>query len=116
MQQSVILGLIEIFGPNRPLKSQDLARIASTVAGITPKDWKSLDKLQLINRHVLYDVWVEDRTLLATVEPLQDLLCWAAKSGGATVLHSHFHQFDPHGVTGFILLAESHISIHTWVD
>ena len=70
----------------------------------------------MLNRHVLYDVWVEDRSVLATVEPMQDLMCRAAEAGGATVLHSHFHQFAPCGVTGFLLLAESHISVHTWVD
>src|SRR5436305_12697502 len=70
----------------------------------------------MINRHVLYDAWVEDRMVLATVEPIKELMCRAAEAGGATVLHSHFHQFAPCGVTGFLLLAESHISVHTWVD
>lgn len=70
----------------------------------------------MINRHVLYDVWVDDRAVIATVEPVKDLLCRAAHAGGATILHSYFHQFSPHGVTGFLLLAESHISVHTWVD
>ena len=70
----------------------------------------------MINRHVLYDAWVDDRSVLATVEPMKDLLCEAAEAGGATVIHEYFHQFSPHGVTGFLLLAESHISVHTWVD
>ena len=70
----------------------------------------------MINRHVLYDIWVQDPALLATVEPVEGLLCRAAEAGGATILHSYFHQFSPYGVTGFLLLAESHISIHTWVD
>lgn len=70
----------------------------------------------MINRHVLYDAWVEDREVIATVEPMKELMCRAAEAGGATVLHEHFHQFNPWGVTGFLLLAESHISVHTWVD
>jgi len=70
----------------------------------------------MINRHVLYDAWVEDSAILARVEPMKDLLCRAAEAGGATVLHQYFHQFNPDGVTGFLLLAESHISVHTWVD
>ena len=70
----------------------------------------------MLNKHVLYDVWVEDRTVLATVEPIKELMCRAAEAGGATVLHEYFHQFSPWGVTGFLLLAESHISVHTWVD
>lgn len=70
----------------------------------------------MINRHVLYDVWVEDGSALATVEPMKDLMCRAAQAGGATVLHAYFHQFSPCGVTGFLLLAESHVSVHTWAE
>ena len=40
----------------------------------------------------------------------------AAKVCGATVLHTKFHRFSPHGITGYVLLAESHISIHTWPE
>src|SRR6476660_636667 len=70
----------------------------------------------MINRHVLYDAWVEDKEILATVEPMKEIMCRAAEAGGATVLHEYFHQFNPEGVTGFLLLAESHISVHTWVE
>jgi S-adenosylmethionine decarboxylase len=36
---------------------------------------------------------------------------------GATILHSHFHHFTPNGgVSGVVVLAESHISIHTWPE
>ncbi len=68
------------------------------------------------NRHVLYDVWVADPTLLERVPPLEDLLRRAALAGGATILHSYFHPFAPCGVTGFLLLAESHLSVHTWPE
>ena len=70
----------------------------------------------MYNRHVLYDAWVEDRQILSTIEPMKQLMCRAAEAGGATVVHQHFHQFNPWGVTGVLLLAESHISVHTWVD
>ena len=36
--------------------------------------------------------------------------------GGATILHGYFHPFAPCGVTGFLLLAESHLSVHTWPE
>jgi len=68
------------------------------------------------NRHVLYDVWLDDATPLERVEPLEDLLRRAALAGGATILHGYFHPFAPCGVTGFLLLAESHLSVHTWPE
>ena len=41
----------------------------------------------------------------------------AAEAAGATILHSHFHHFSPDGgVSGVLVLAESHISIHTWPE
>ena len=41
----------------------------------------------------------------------------AAEAANATILHSHFHHFGPDGgVSGVLVLAESHISIHTWPE
>ena len=39
-----------------------------------------------------------------------------ANEGGATILNSHMHGFDGGGYTGFVMLAESHISVHTWPE
>ena len=40
----------------------------------------------------------------------------AAKAGQATVVDSRIHEFSPQGVTGILLLTESHLSIHTWPE
>jgi S-adenosylmethionine decarboxylase proenzyme len=40
----------------------------------------------------------------------------AAKKSGATVLGESFHQFSPQGVSGVIIIAESHLTIHTWPE
>lgn len=40
----------------------------------------------------------------------------AARVSGARVLSADFHRFDPQGVTGLLLLAESHLSVHTWPE
>jgi S-adenosylmethionine decarboxylase proenzyme, Bacillus form len=48
---------------------------------------------------------------------IESLLRQAAAHAGASVLQGHFHHFGPQqGVTGVLLLAESHLSIHTWPE
>ena len=49
-------------------------------------------------------------------EPLRDLCVKAARDAGLTVVGERFFQFEPQGVTGTVLLAESHIAIHTWPE
>jgi S-adenosylmethionine decarboxylase len=40
----------------------------------------------------------------------------AAKASRATIMESAFHRFEPQGVSGTVILAESHLSIHTWPE
>jgi len=40
----------------------------------------------------------------------------AAKAARATIMESAFHRFEPQGVSGTVILAESHLSIHTWPE
>ena len=40
----------------------------------------------------------------------------AAVASGATVVKSVFHHFSPHGVSGVVVIAESHLAIHTWPE
>jgi len=48
--------------------------------------------------------------------PLRDLCVKAARDAGLTVVGERFYQFEPQGVTGTVLLAESHVAIHTWPE
>ncbi|TFW27226.1 adenosylmethionine decarboxylase [Duganella callida] len=67
--------------------------------------------------HVLADLSGIAAEKLSNCELLQTLLCRAAEAAEAHVLFSHFHTFgDGQGVTGVVLLAESHITIHTWPE
>jgi S-adenosylmethionine decarboxylase len=65
--------------------------------------------------HLLVDV--NDAKNLKDPAVIKQSLERAARDAGATVLHGHFHSFGPgQGVSGVLVLAESHISIHTWPD
>lgn len=66
--------------------------------------------------HVVMDIMTADSSLLDDEEYILELLESAATMIGATILHSHSHKFSPQGVTAFVMLAESHISIHTWPE
>jgi S-adenosylmethionine decarboxylase len=67
--------------------------------------------------HLLADFYGVPAALLTDVESIDRLLRAGAEAAGARILHSHFHSFgDQAGVTGVVLLAESHISIHTWPE
>ena len=65
--------------------------------------------------HLLVDVI--DAKNLREPAVIEKSLKRAALDAGATVLHGHFHSFGPgQGVSGVLVLAESHITIHTWPD
>jgi len=65
--------------------------------------------------HLIVDLW--DATNLADPEHIDAVLREAAIATGATILHGHFHHFGPNsGVSGVLVLAESHVSIHTWPE
>jgi len=65
--------------------------------------------------HLLVDLWGASN--LADPDLIDRALREAAIVAGATILHSHFHHFSPNGgVSGVVVLAESHISIHTWPE
>jgi len=66
--------------------------------------------------HILFDIWLKDDHFIKFVEPLRSIIVDAAKQGGAHIIYEQWHQFEPWGVTGFLLLQESHISIHTWPE
>jgi len=49
-------------------------------------------------------------------EFVRDKMLDAARATGATVVGNLFHLFNPHGVSGVVVIAESHLAIHTWPE
>lgn len=71
----------------------------------------------MVGRHLLADLTGIAPGLLADPLQIEQILRQAARAGDATVLAGHFHHFGPQqGVTGVLLLMESHLSVHTWPE
>jgi len=67
-----------------------------------------------LGKHLVFDLW--DCVNLNSVEIVEQALSEAVKVCGATLLYLKTHSFSPYGVSGFAMLSESHISIHTWPE
>lgn len=73
------------------------------------------DGVEFAGTHLIIDLW--DVSRIDDPEHIERSLCDAAVRAGATILSSDFHVFTPNnGVSGVIVLSESHISIHTWPE
>jgi S-adenosylmethionine decarboxylase len=69
-----------------------------------------------VGKHCILELYACDSAKLDDEAFLRDTITTAAKRAGATLLNLITHRFEPQGVTGLALLAESHISIHTWPE
>lgn len=73
------------------------------------------DGFDYAGKHLLLDCWQASQ--LNDLEHIETSLREAVEVSGATLLHIHLHHFTPNGgVSGVAVLAESHISIHTWPE
>ena len=73
--------------------------------------------MQALGKHVILELHDCDRKRLSNCEFLRETLLEACRRAGATILGNSFHVFSPYdGVSGVIIIAESHLSIHTWPE
>ncbi len=57
-----------------------------------------------------------DKEMLNDLGSIKGTMLTAANEAGATVLGESFHRFNPHGISGVVIIAESHLFIHTWPE
>lgn len=72
--------------------------------------------MKQLGRHILAEFTGCDRSILNNMERIREDLIEAARKSGATIVDTVFHQYNPHGLSGVVVIAESHISIHTWPE
>ena len=67
-------------------------------------------------KHYLVDFVGCDADALRLVARTREVFLAAALEARATLVAEAFHQFEPEGVSGVLLIAESHLSVHTWPE
>ena len=72
--------------------------------------------MNALGKHLLLELKGCNKEVLSDPSTLKEALLTAASEAGATVLEKSFHQFHPHGVSGVVVIAESHLFIHTWPE
>ena len=72
--------------------------------------------MNALGKHLLLELKDCDKDVLNDLSFLKGSLLAAATEAGAIVLGESFHQFNPQGVSGVVIIAESHLFIHTWPE
>lgn len=72
-------------------------------------------RMKALGRHLVVEMW-GCKANLNEPERIREALAEAVERARATNLGVHVHSFNPHGVSGVAVIAESHISIHTWPE
>ena len=72
--------------------------------------------MSALGRHILVEFVGCCSEILNDVDVIEQGMVTAAKKAGATVINSTFHHFSPFGVSGVVVIQESHLAIHTWPE
>lgn len=73
-------------------------------------------ELSTLGRHVLIEYYGCSKEIIEDNKVIEQYMREAADYSGATIVESVFHHFNPYGVSGAVIIAESHLTIHTWPE
>jgi S-adenosylmethionine decarboxylase len=116
MRQSALLRsakALENPGPTRK-KVAPVAIVASAPLEEREDHFAIRNGVRCAGVHLIVDL--HDAKGLDDIDLIEMTLRHCVDAAGATLLHIHLHHFQPNGVSGVAVLAESHISIHTWPE
>ena len=69
-----------------------------------------------LGRHLLIEYYGCDLDVINSKDKIREALLEAARRANATIITDVFHTFNPHGISGVVVIAESHVAIHTWPE
>ena len=72
--------------------------------------------MNALGRHLLLELFDCDFDAISNLDTVKSALVEAAKRAHATIVDVVFHKFNPFGISGVVVIAESHLSIHTWPE
>lgn len=72
--------------------------------------------MKALGRHIVAEMSLCDPDILTDLERVKEAMVKAAEVANAEVREVAFHRFIPHGVSGVVVISESHLSIHTWPE
>jgi S-adenosylmethionine decarboxylase len=107
---------------NGTANANGIANANSAAGALSPTGYDSILSpsnvpiTDTVGKHCILELYDCDSDRLDDESFLRSAISNAALRAGATLLQLISHRFEPHGVTGLALLAESHISIHTWPE
>jgi S-adenosylmethionine decarboxylase len=77
---------------------------------------KEVNRLHALGKHLLLELKDCNPKTLTNLEFVQETLKNAALEAKATIVEVAFHEFSPFGISGMVVIAESHLAIHTWPE
>ena len=69
-----------------------------------------------LGKHLIIELFDCDSRIISDLKAVEKHMIEAVRLSGATIIRSFFHLFLPDGVSGIVVVAESHFSIHTWPE
>lgn len=72
--------------------------------------------MHTLGRHILAEIYGCDPSILNNRNLIEKIMVEAALEAGAEVREVAFHKFSPQGVSGVVVISESHLAIHTWPE
>lgn len=75
-----------------------------------------MNDMEYLGKHILVEYYNCSSDHLNDRDFIEKIMNEAATLANATIVQSVFHHFNPYGISGAVIIAESHLSIHTWPE